>query len=497
MTADVCLVIEGTYPFVTGGVAGWIHQLIRALPEVRFALFHIAAAKGAEAPPLAYELPPNVVDLTTFGIHGGDEPPQPGDPIPAAVWEDVRAFHDELRDSKFTGLEALLAGLAPTPSRGPSGHDFIYGKPSWTVVRALYEARAPDVSFIDYFWTWRFTHLPIFRLLRAELPEAHVYHTVSTGWAGLAATLTRARTRRPMILTEHGIYSRERRMEIDQTEWIYVQRQMPMSLSVGQAFFKELWSRLFHRLSQITYAQADLIVTIFEGNRIAQIQDGADPAKTLVIPNGIAVDRFAALGRVPSEPDEFRVGFVGRVVPIKDLKTFIRAFRIVAGSIPGARATIVGPIDEDPGYQAECAGLATTLGVEDRLTFWGAVDVGLVYPKVDVVVLTSVSEGLPLVLLEAAAASLPVVATDVGACRELLEGRGPEDRALGPSGIVTSMADPGATAGAILTLARDPELRREMGRAGLARVRAYYQEADLVRSYREIYRRLAAQAAVQ
>jgi len=90
-------------------------------------------------------------------------------------------------------------------------------------------------------------------------------------------------------------------------------------------------------------------------------------------------------------------------------------------------------------------------------------------------------------MLEAAAAGIPVVSTDVGACRELLEGSQPADRALGASGLVTGLADPGATAQAILSLARDAGLREEMGRAARNRVRAHYQESDLIRRYREIY----------
>ncbi len=242
-------------------------------------------------------------------------------------------------------------------------HDFIYGKPSWEIVRRLYESRAPDISFLDYFWTWRFTHLPIFRLLHAPVPEAAVYHTVSTGWAGFVAAVQRVRRGRPMLLTEHGIYSRERRMEIDQAEWIYVQRQAPMTLSAGPGFFKELWARLFERLSRITYVQADRIVTIFEGNRQAQIRDGADPAKTLVVPNGLDVGPLSALPRVEPAAGEFRIGFVGRVVPIKDVKTFIRAVKIVVTAHPGASAVIAGPGDEDPEYLAECQALAATLGV--------------------------------------------------------------------------------------------------------------------------------------
>jgi len=292
---------------------------------------------------------------------------------------------------------------------------------------------------------------------------------------------------RPMLLTEHGIYSRERRMEIDQAEWIYVQRQAPMTLSAGPGFFKELWARLFERLSRITYVQADRIVTIFEGNRQAQIRDGADPAKTLVVPNGLDVGPLSALPRVEPAAGEFRIGFVGRVVPIKDVKTFIRAVKIVVTAHPGASAVIAGPGDEDPEYLAECQALAATLGISERVEFTGRVDVKQIYPRVDVLVLTSISEGLPLVILEAAAAGIPVVSTDVGACRELLEGRLPADRALGASGLVTGLADPAATARAILSLARDPGLCEEMGRAARARVRAHYQESDLIRRYREIY----------
>jgi len=484
--ADVCLILEGTYPYVTGGVSAWIHQLVNALPERRFAIFHISATSGETHEP-RYSLPPNVVSLVDVGIHGGDEPPTRSETLPPAGWETIWRYHEELKGGRSDGLGDLLREVCPREGAGPSGHDFIYGKPSWEIVRRLYESRAPDVSFLDYFWTWRFTHLPIFRLLHAPVPEALVYHTVSTGWAGLVAATQRVRRDRPMLLTEHGIYSRERRMEIDQAEWIYVQRQAPMTLSAGPGFFKELWARLFERLSRITYAHADRIVTIFEGNRQAQIRDGADPEKTLVIPNGIDLKPLAALPRVAAPPGEFRIGFVGRVVPVKDVKTFIRAVKIVTGALPGARAVIAGPGDEDPEYLAECRTLAATLGVADRVEFTGRVDVKEIYPRVDVLVLTSISEGLPLVILEAAAAGIPVVSTDVGACRELLEGRLPADRALGASGLVTGLANPGATAQAILSLARDGGLREEMGRAARARVRAHYQEADLVRSYREIY----------
>jgi glycosyltransferase involved in cell wall biosynthesis len=103
------------------------------------------------------------------------------------------------------------------------------------------------------------------------------------------------------------------------------------------------------------------------------------------------------------------------------------------------------------------------------------------------VVLTSFSEGQPLVILEAYAAGLPVVSTDVGACREMIEGRLAEDRALGPSGIVTRVATPTDTAAALVRLARDPDLRRAFGAVGRKRVGQFYRRRDMMESYRLIY----------
>ena len=111
------------------------------------------------------------------------------------------------------------------------------------------------------------------------------------------------------------------------------------------------------------------------------------------------------------------------------------------------------------------------------------------------VVLTSFSEGQPLVILEAYARGVPVIATDVGACREMIEGRDAADRALGPSGFVTRVAAPKETAAALVRLARDPALRRRLGAAGFRRVSAYYQRRDMLASYRALYASMGADGA--
>jgi glycosyltransferase involved in cell wall biosynthesis len=105
-----------------------------------------------------------------------------------------------------------------------------------------------------------------------------------------------------------------------------------------------------------------------------------------------------------------------------------------------------------------------------------------------VVVLTSLSEGQPLVILEANCAGLPIIATDVGACRELLFGVTPEDQALGASGLITPVASPHETARAMVVLWQDKNLRQRMGKAGQERVKQFYSQEKVKSSYRSIYR---------
>ncbi len=180
------------------------------------------------------------------------------------------------------------------------------------------------------------------------------------------------------------------------------------------------------------------------------------------------------------------IGFVGRLVPIKDVKCFVRAMKALVTRCPGAQGWIVGPTSEDERYARECAQLAATLGLEGRLRFTGYLPAEEVLPRLGLLVLTSISEGLPLVVLEAFASGLPVVTTDVGGCRELVEGRTPEDRALGAAGAVVPIADPDAVARAALALL-DPDRWRAAQQAAVRRVENHYTEARVLDAYRRIY----------
>ena len=487
-TADVQLLLEGTYPFVKGGVSAWLHQLVTSLPEISFSIVYIGASVDRRAAP-AYPMPPNVVHLT---VHDLAVPPSDG--RGGAPSAETLAHSDELHEwFRTPGVPLPAAALdGATGALGRPGglawREFTAGESTWVRIRDEYRRRCAGTSFVDYVWTVRGMHGPLYGLAEAAaaLPPARLYHAVSTGYAGFLGMLLARRTGRPFVLTEHGIYTKERRIELASADWIRDEASGHPEGELGYA--RQLWVRFFEGLGRAAYESAGAIVSLYEGNRARQIADGADPARTRVIPNGIAVRRFLAARERNGEGPRARIAFVGRVVPIKDVKTFVRAVRVVADALPAVEALIVGPTEEDPAYYRECRELAGALHLDGALRFVPFSRPEEILEGVSVLVLTSISEALPLVVLEAFASGVPVVCTDVGACRELVEGAAAEDRALGAAGAVVAIGDPAATGGAVLRLLRDPARWRSARAAAIARVERHYGEEEMLQAYRELYR---------
>jgi glycosyltransferase involved in cell wall biosynthesis len=514
--ADVCLLVEGTYPFVAGGVSSWVHDIILGHPELTFAVLNVGSFPGAYGE-LRFKLPPNVVGLHRAYCQEAAPPPLDGAgradlreqirelretvdarETPSRVLEGLRRLHLEGPGAGDAAYDEILAALATNDLTLP---ELLHGHASFDLLTAISDRVAPDAPFLDLFWHYRAIHVPVLRLLAAPVVKARCYHAVATGYAGLLAAIWSRRTGRPLVVTEHGIYAREREMELARADWIRDGGDGDELGGVAATWaprispLRRLWSRFFRALSRIAYARADRIVTLSDVNRRKQLADGAPAAKIDVVPNG--VELRADVAALPADDEgvialpakRLRVGFVGRVVPIKDVVTFIRACDLALRAVP-LDVRIIGPMDEDDGYASRCRDLVATLKRGDDIRFLGPMPPPKIYPELDVVVLTSFSEGQPLVILEAYAYGIPVIATDVGACREMVEGRIPEDRAIGPSGFVTRVATPQQTATALVRLAKDVRLRRRMGVAGRRRVTAYYQRGDMLAAYRSLYTRL-------
>ncbi|MFT7623441.1 MAG: glycosyltransferase involved in cell wall biosynthesis [Myxococcota bacterium] len=494
MRSDVCLILEGSYPYVVGGVSTWTHHLIKSLPEFTFALVYVGVSKH-QVQRMEYKLPDNVNQFHEIYLLDDVEMKTSRRRNLKRAWQVIEQFVGRFREGDISGFHDVVDVL----TRGDTqitAHDVLHSKQYWDLITGLYRKHFSTLSFIDYFWTCRFLLLPLFQLMYAPIPEARLYHATCTGYAGLMAALAHRKYDAPCLLTEHGIYTKERMIEVSQAPYIYNEVVVDYVPRPDLSALQSVWMGKFNMLAQIAYQEASRIVTLYEGNRQTQIEHGADPDKCLLIPNGIDVSRYRGLAELRARidrPPGFHVCYVGRISPIKDVKTYIRSARIVLDQMEDVTFYVLGTPDEDVEYYEECRALAELMDLGDRLRFMGNVDMGEYYPLADVVVLTSVSEAQPFVALEAMAVGVPVVATNVGACAELLYGGTDEDRKLGEAGVITNVNSPEETANAVMEMLRKPKMRERMGAVGRERSKMFYQRQDVFDRYRGIYKNLMNQ----
>lgn len=487
---DICLLLEGTYPYVSGGVSSWVYQLIKEFKEYKFSIVYLGPYRSFSKR-MHYELPPNVVDFREYYLFDYNITKEKHKPS-KKDFDILAQFLMGMKHSETDLFDELYRVIGNKTSKTIDMHHIAYSKETWELITKMYERQKEPTSFVDFFWTWRFIYLPFFSIMRAPMPQSKVYHAISTGYAGMLGVVCKLLYNRPFLLTEHGIYTRERKIEISRADWIYSEIEEEQKVVEKDDFFREWWIELFAYFSRLIYERADEIITLFEGNTKIQIEEGADPKKIKIIPNAVDVQKVEHMIQQSSQGKEnkkqgYKVGFIGRVVPIKDVKTLIMAFRIIKGNLANVEFFIIGPIDEDEEYYNECRTLVETEGLIDCVSFTGKANPFDYYPDLDVIVLTSISEAQPLVIMEAQACAVPAVATDVGSCRELLYGRSADDKLLGQSGIVTPICDPEQTAQAVMSILKDESIKKKMGMIGRERINMYYQMGDLVANYRRLY----------
>ena len=315
--------------------------------------------------------------------------------------------------------------------------------------------------------------LPMLYLLGTDVPKAQIYHAISTGYGGLLACLGGCMNRAPVLLTEHGIYTREREEEILQAAWV-------------APAFRKRWIRFFALLSEEIYRRAYRVNSLFRNARQLQIDMGCPAEKCIVIPNGVQYQQFCG---IPFKPEDgwVDIGAVVRMAPIKDIKTMLYAFFELCSHRQNVRLHILGGVD-DAAYARECYALARQLGLKNLL-FPGQVDVVQYMQKLDFTILTSISEGQPLSVLESLAAGRPCVTTEVGCCRELLEGM-PGDT-LGRAGYCVPPMDRQRLADAMERMCASRTRREEMGRIGQQRVKNNYRHEQMQQRYRALYHETA------
>jgi glycosyltransferase involved in cell wall biosynthesis len=487
--ADVCIVVEGAYPYVSGGVSAWVHGLIRRQKDLQFTV--VAILPEPPAPPAKYSPLPNLARLHHLYLsetYGGAGWPRPRAFDQAEFDKAVDLFLSSGGLAELANVDRLIAPLVKARRTA----DLLDSALAWNLVSELYAREMPHESFLHFFWAWRALFGGLVATLSFPLPPARVYHTVSTGYAGLLAARAAVETGRPALITEHGIYTNERRIEILQADWIVDTVDKGFALHDPRRDLRDFWTRAFESYARACYQACTEVITLHGANQSAQIMQGAAPERMRIIPNGVDYTTLSALPRASAE-DPPTVALIGRVVPIKDIKTYIQAIDLLRPRFPGLTALVMGPTDEQPDYYEECKKLVSELNLDATLRFTGQVDVTQYLPRIHVNVLTSVSESQPLSVLEAGAAALPTVASNVGACREILFGR--RDDQLGEGGILTDVASAEQTAVAIGELLRDHDRRTRFGLIMQQRVQRYYDLGVVDEAYATIYRHhMAAQA---
>ena len=256
--------------------------------------------------------------------------------------------------------------------------------------------------------------------------------------------------------------------------------------------FRDIWIDMFYLLSDCAYSHAARITSLFRRARDTQKQIGAPEDKLRVIPNGIRDEVFSNIPE--KEPgDEIGIGAIVRIARIKDIETMLFAFLETVMEYPTAHLYIMGDVD-DQDYYESCVNIVEQLNLSDSVTFTGSASVAEYLLKYDFTVLTSLSEGQPLSILESLCAARPVVATDVGACMELLLGGeiAPNGDILDPdgfgeAGIIAPSTDVQQIADGMKELCGNVGRRQRMGRNGRQRVRAIYSQELSIGRYRDLY----------
>jgi glycosyltransferase involved in cell wall biosynthesis len=192
--------------------------------------------------------------------------------------------------------------------------------------------------------------------------------------------------------------------------------------------------------------------------------------------------RAAAAKRYGLPADAFTVGSVGRLEPEKNYSMLLRAFALLAaGSSRPACLVLVG----EGSRRAELEAQAAELGIADRVRFLGMqYRVSEILPLLDVFVLTSLTEGTSISLLEAQASGVPAVVTDVGGNGFIVRD--------GENGFLCAVNDDTAMAEMMCRLRDEPALARRMAEAARRRVRDGLDLGSMVRGYEHLYRRLAS-----
>jgi glycosyltransferase involved in cell wall biosynthesis len=238
--------------------------------------------------------------------------------------------------------------------------------------------------------------------------------------------------------------------------------------------------RSYGLLDRLQLRFFDRVCAVSETVRQSLLQALVPDGKITVVQNGIDYERFLdgqpVLRNSLQTKEGLLVGYVGRLAPEKDLHSLLRAAKAILSTLPSVSFVLCGEGPE----RRSLENLVSELGIEKNVFFLGQrSDVPDIYSSCTVVVLPSLTEGMPLAILEAMAAKKPVVASRVGAIPKIIED--------GKSGLLVEPGNAKELESALLRLLLSPEQRLRFGQAGFDVVQSKYSSKIMAQMYLSIY----------
>lgn len=472
----ILLTTEGTYPYARGGVSTWVHDLVTGMPEHEFV---IGAVVGNPHVALSYDLPTNTTALPIplWGAERIDEyvtgSARPHRGRAATRRRQERAFQDRLLPA-YSEVVSHLVGEGDSGGLGIALGDIAEYCETYDMRGAFQDPRCWRLLRDRLAGHEVFCELPmadtvdvarsLYRYLiplAVPVPDVDIAHSSGAALCALPALAAKFRTGVPFLLTEHGVYVRERVLQM-------LRDDVP-------TLRKALLANFYRAIARCAYTYADAVLPVCEYNTAWERELGVHQDRVRVIYNGVDPARFPAREVTLTRPT---VAFVGRIDPLKDVLSLITAVGILRDRGQDCLVRLYGP-DADRAYAASCRAAVVARGLGDMISFEGAIaDPAQAYQEADVVVLCSVSEGFPYTVVEAMMSGRPVVATAVGGVPE----------ALGRSDLLVEPQDPRALADALAQqLSQTPEQRSAVGEELRTRAVELFSRDRFLGHYRDLY----------
>lgn len=507
---DVAIVMESTYPYLKGGVSAVVHDIVTGNPDLSYGIIHIAWDSSQPMEDL-YGMPENVkwvrVIFLSMQEHRHD--------FMSVRPKDLNmnsAQRARLSNRLFDALYALSEHRDTEPlweliDEGLNERTREY--PLWAILgsqefmHALTE-RMPQLgmSLSESFWTLRGFFSLAYAVLGETMPKARVYHAHTTGYAALLGAAAARDHGTSFLLTEHNLYVRDTvNTLLDRNMALSITSQDYRTFDVSPEH--RAWMAWWIEMGHFCYPSAEVVTYLYPTAITEAAELGADIDKSVVLPNGMIIEEFeekyhkrqAAVERIAADPDEhtWKLVYIARVVPIKGLMDLLSSMDLLRkAGFPNLHLDVLGPTEHVPDYYEACLAKIESLGLQDMVTIHGTVNVRDMLDQFDLLVLPSYNEGQPIVVLEAMAAGIPTVGSNVGGMSQLVgdDLDTNDGRTWGACGELLSPGDVEAMAQQIQAVIGDVDRYRSYCVNARGRVEDFFQLHEVMSSYNKLYRML-------